>query len=549
MSQAPSKIRPVEQVDAAAFQLLVQSVKDYGIFMLDPEGNIRTWNLGAERIKGYRSDEVIGKHFSIFYTQADRDRRHPDHELAIARVEGRFEEEGWRLRKDGSRFWASVVITRLTDSNGVIVGFGKVTRDLTERKKVEEALRRSEEQTRLMTESVRDYAIITLDPKGHVMSWNEGARRIKGYEASEIIGKHFSMFYVPEDAAAGNADYELREAALTGRFEDEGWRIRKDGTRFWANVVVTALYDSDHNLRGYSKVTRDITERKRAEDRLRMANETLERRVHDRTDELTRANESLLREVSERRQIEGRLQDAIRARDEFLSIASHELRTPITPLKLHMQILLRQLQGGGAESLDHAKLGNMARAVDRSLDRLSHLIDSLLDVARINTGRITFNPEDMDAAETLREIARRHEQEAGNVGTELTLQAPTSLPVHLDRLRYEQIVTNLLTNAIRYGEGNPIHLSVERRGDRLFTRVRDQGVGISEVDKGRIFGRFTRLTSSSHHAAGMGLGLFITKQIVDSLGGAITVTSNPGKGSEFCVELPIRVEAKPIAQN
>ncbi len=248
-------------------RLLVESVQDYAIFALDPDGYILSWNAGAQRFKGYTADEIIGKHFSIFYPQEKIASGFPEYELREAARTGRFEDEGWRLRKDGTRFWASVVITALRDHTGALVGYAKVTRDLTERRASDQALRLSEERFRLIVQGVRDYAIFMLDPTGHVATWNEGAQRIKQYTAEEIIGKHFSIFYPPEKIAEQFPQYELKEAERTGHFEDEGWRIRKDGSRFWANVVITALRDADGHLIGFSKVTRDLTERRALEAR------------------------------------------------------------------------------------------------------------------------------------------------------------------------------------------------------------------------------------------------------------------------------------------
>jgi PAS domain S-box-containing protein len=263
----------VAQCGDAPFRRLVETVRDYAIFLLDPQGHIASWNAGAERLKGWTAAEAIGRHFSMFYPRAAIDRRWPEYELETAARLGRFEDEGWRLRKDGTRFWANVVITALHDEAGKLVGYAKVTRDLSERRENEERLRESEERFRLLVENVQDYAIFMLDPEGRVMSWNRGARRIKGYEAAEIIGKHFSVFYPPEATARDWPATELKEAARTGHFEDEGWRLRKDGTRFWANVVITALRDADGRLRGYSKITRDLSERRLQEERLRQSEE------------------------------------------------------------------------------------------------------------------------------------------------------------------------------------------------------------------------------------------------------------------------------------
>ncbi|MEU4445505.1 PAS domain S-box protein [Actinosynnema sp. NPDC050801] len=248
-----------------AYRLLVASVVDYAIFMLDPTGRVISWNAGAERIKGYAADDILGRHFSQFYPPDDLAARKPWHELEVAARVGRFEDEGWRLRKDGTRFWANVVITALFDDTGGLRGFAKVTRDMTERRRVDEELRSSEERFRLLVQGVLDYAIFMLDPKGHVISWNAGAERIKGYSAADILGEHFSKFYPPEDLVARKPWRELEVATEVGRFEDEGWRLRKDGTRFWANVVITALFDDTGRLRGFAKVTRDMTERRRVE--------------------------------------------------------------------------------------------------------------------------------------------------------------------------------------------------------------------------------------------------------------------------------------------
>jgi PAS domain S-box-containing protein len=248
-------------------RLLVESVDDYAIFALDPDGYILSWNAGAQRFKGYTADEIIGKHFSIFYPRERIEEGFPDYELREAARVGRFEDEGWRVRKDGSRFWANVVITALHDPTGRLVGYAKVTRDLTERRMAEDALRESEERFRLIVQGIKDYAIFMLDPTGHITTWNAGAQRIKGYTSEEIIGKHFSIFYPPEVAAAGHPQHELEIAKEKGVYEEEGWRIRKDGSRFWANVVITALRREDGSLAGFAKVTRDLTERRAAEER------------------------------------------------------------------------------------------------------------------------------------------------------------------------------------------------------------------------------------------------------------------------------------------
>jgi PAS domain S-box-containing protein len=267
---AVTKQRPggIAHEAGALHRLLVESVDEYAIFALDPEGYILSWNPGAERFKGYRAEEVIGKHFSIFYLPERIAEGFPEFELREAARLGRFTDEGWRLRKDGTRFWAYVVITALRASTGELVGYAKVTRDLTERRDAEEALRESEKRFRLLVQSVKDYAIFMLDENGYVATWNEGAERIKGYTASEIIGQHFSKFYSEEDIASGKPPRELEIASSTGQYEEEGWRLRKDGSRIWASVLITALRNDDGRLVGFAKVTRDLTERRAAQEQL-----------------------------------------------------------------------------------------------------------------------------------------------------------------------------------------------------------------------------------------------------------------------------------------
>src|ERR1700722_16170593 len=317
------------------FKLLVESVRDYAIFMLNPDGVVLTWNAGAERFKGYRADEIIGQHFSRFYTPEALAQKLPEQELETAREVGVFEDEGWRVRKDGTLFWANVVITAVRNAQGELIGFAKITRDLTERRAHEEDLRRSEERFRLLVEGVSDYAIFMLDPNGRVSTWNSGAERIKGYAADEIIGQHFSTFY-PQDAKdSGWPEHELQVAAEKGKFVDTGWRLRKDGTTFWANVTITALRDDAGQLLGFAKLTRDLTQAKRAE-----AMET--------------ANQQREEMLDAERNARMAAQRATRLKDEFLATLSHELRTPLSAILGWTQLLLRPDASKGPEQQKRA---------------------------------------------------------------------------------------------------------------------------------------------------------------------------------------------------
>lgn len=523
--------------------LLVQAVdgiRDYGIFTLDTEGNILTWNQGAERLKGYSPKEAIGMNFSAFYTAEDLARNHPQAELEIARQTGRYEEEGWRLRKDGSRFWANIIITRLLDSKGKLIGFSKVTRDLSQKKEVEEKLRQSEQRFRLLVEGVKDYAIFMLDTEGRIASWNQGAARIKGYESSEIVGKHFSIFYTPDEVASGKCEYELREAALTGRFEDEGWRVRKDGSMLWASVVITAIRDRDRKLIGFTKVTRDLTERKRSEDRLQRAYSDLERRVNERTADLALANTELARRETE-------LKEAVRVRDEFLSIASHELKTPITSLKMQLQILQAKSKPGQIESLTSERLGKSLDVSLRQVDRLTRLIEDLLDVARSQAQKLSFTFEQIDLQELVEEVVERYATQLEAARCRLEIIADETVVGNFDRFRLDQVLVNLITNAVKYAPGTKITISLKRVFNSAQLIVADEGPGMTEETRLRLFQRFER-GSNSQNISGLGLGLFIAKQIVSGHRGSIRVESAPGQGTQFIIDLPLTLPAESRAQ-
>ncbi|HWP05247.1 MAG TPA: PAS domain S-box protein [Polyangiaceae bacterium] len=286
------------------FHHLVDAVTDYAIFLLDADGRVATWNAGARRAKGYTEEEIIGQHFSVFYPAEDRAAHKPERILDIVRNEGHYEEEGFRVRKDGSRFWANVNITALRDESGNVTGFAKVTRDLSERKRNEEALRRSEEKFRLLVDGVEDYAIHMLDPQGNVTTWNKGAARTTGYSADEIVGRSFTLFFPPEDVEAGKPARELATALREGRNEDEGWRVRKDGTHFWANATLTVLRGESGEHLGFAKVTRDLTLRREAEERERqLAREHAARAAAELGERRVRESEERYRALSERLEI------------------------------------------------------------------------------------------------------------------------------------------------------------------------------------------------------------------------------------------------------
>jgi PAS domain S-box-containing protein len=505
----------------ARFRLLVESVRDYAIFMLDPTGNVLTWNAGAERFKGYKADEIIGQHFSRFYPPEALERGLPAHELEVATEAGVFEDEGWRVRKDGSLFWANVVITALRNAEGALLGFAKVTRDLTQRRAHEEELRRSEERFRLLIEGVRDYAIFMLDANGRVATWNVGAQRIKGYTASEVIGQHFSIFYPDEARESGWPEHELQVAGEKGSFVDTGWRLRKDGTTFWANVTITTLRDHNGHLLGYAKLTRDLTESKRVEA-MESANQ--------QRDEMLDAERSA-RMAAQR---------ATRVKDEFLATLSHELRTPLSAILGWTQVLLRGESPKGPDEQKRA-----IEVIDRNARAQIQLIDDLLDLSRIMTGKIRLDLHQISFAGVVEAAVDSATPTADAKGIRLkAILGATQDVVSADGARLQQVVWNLLTNAIKFTpKGGQVQVLLQRVNSHLELNVSDTGIGIPASYLPHVFDRFSQKDSSTTRAfGGLGLGLAICKQLVELHGGMIRAASQgEGMGATFSVQLPLSI--------
>ena len=489
--------------------------------MLDPEGFVLTWNAGAERFKGYRADEIIGQHFSRFYPPEALARELPAHELRVAADVGVFEDEGWRVRKDGTLFWANVVITAVRNAQGQLLGFAKVTRDLTQHRAHEDDLRRSEERFRLLVEGVADYAIFMLDPNGRVATWNVGAERIKGYTASEIIGKHFSIFYPAEALESGWPEHELQVAAEKGSFVDTGWRVRKDGTTFWANVTITALRDDCGRLMGYAKLTRDLTDAKRAEA-IELANKQRE--------------EMLDAERSARMAA----QRATRLKDEFLATLSHELRTPLSAILGWTQILLR---GELPDAPDAQK--RAFEVIDRNARAQVQLIDDLLDLSRIMTGKIRLDLQQISFASVVEAAVDSATPAAHAKNIRLrSISGASQDVVSADGARLQQVVWNLLTNAIKFTpKGGQVQVLLQRVNSHVELNVSDTGVGIPASFLPHVFDRFSQRDSSTTRSfGGLGLGLAICKQLVELHGGSIRAASEgEGKGATFLVQLPLSI--------
>ncbi|WP_419150544.1 PAS domain S-box protein [Paraburkholderia kururiensis] len=493
-SAQSSGAAPTGDVDGR-FEAVVYSIEDYAVFLLDRNGFVTSWNRGARRIEGYEAEDIVGQHFSRFYTREAVARNWPTYELEQATLTGRFEDEGWRVRKDGTTFWANVVITAIRNRRGELTGFAKIVRDLTDRRRQMDALRQSEERLRLLIESVNDHAIFMLDPTGQVVSWNSGATNIHGYLPAEIIGRHFSTFYVPEDIAADKPRRNLETAKRRGRFVDEGWRMRKDGSMFWANVTLTTVYDADRRLTGFAKVTRDMTESRRR-------------------DELERSGQ--------------------RMRD-FLATLAHELRNPLAPVRNAISSMQMEpdVPPVVARSRD---------LIDRQIAHLSRLVDDLLDVGRITSGKIELRQALVNLGDVIGNAIEAARPFTAGRGQTVDVHMPVQ-PVMLrgDMTRLVQVFQNLLHNAAKFSPADSrIAIDVEVEARTVEIRIRDLGRGIRQEALESIFDLFTQeRTGQDALDEGLGIGLTLCRSLVELHGGTISAMSHGhGTGSTFIVRLP-----------
>ena len=484
--------------DDGLYRRLVENVRDYAIYMLDPDGYVSSWNKGAERFKGYKADEIIGQHFSAFYTLEDRAAAIPERNLGIAQREGKFEDQSWRIRKDGTRFYAHVVIDRILDDDGVLLGFAKITRDISDSYEKDLELRESEQRFRLLVSGVKDYAIYMLDLDGRISSWNAGAERFKGYTKDEVLSKHFSMFYVPDERAAKKPQRALSIAREQGSYEDSGWRLRKDGTQFWAHVIIDLIRDDDGQPIGFAKITRDVSERRTADLRLK---------------ELTNSHREL---------------------EQFIHIASHDLREPLRKIIAFSDLLIED----DGDKLSESGIHHIETIVSAT-QRMQGLLTSLLDLTRVTSHGQSFSPCSLtriveevvsDLEVTIRESAA-------------VIHAAPLPDIEADSAQMRQLFQNLIQNSIKYakpGVSPDIHIGLAASDDSKITILfQDNGIGFESQYSERIFGIFQRLHTRDAYP-GSGIGLSICRKICERHAGSISATGVVGQGACFSIVLSRR---------
>ena len=494
------------------FELLVDAITDYAIYLLDKTGRVASWNRGAQRFKGYTADEIIGQHFSLFYTPEDRGTNLPQRALKIAEEEGKFEQEGWRVRKDGTRFWTSVVIDPVRNEDGELIGYAKVTRDITDKLEAQRLLRETEQRFRVLVEGVRDYAIYMLDPEGRVTNWNTGAALIKGYSASEIIGQHFSRFYTPEDQAAGEPARALATALREGKYENEAWRVRKDGTHFRASVLIDPIYDETGALLGFAKITRDLTERWKAQQEMQAAREALAQ--------------------AQKMEAIGRLTGGV----------AHDFNNLLTVIRASADLLTRP-------DLPPEKRERYVRSIAETAERAAQLTGQLLTFAR----RQPLRPERFDIAARLGGLGQIIHTTLGSPIQVSYLIEPDVGVVEADPNQFETAILNMAINARdAMPAGGTLRISASRvesvpairghakvRGSFIAVSVEDSGTGIDDDTLQRIFEPFF---TTKEVNKGTGLGLSQVYGFVKQSGGEIAVESTLGEGSRFTLYMP-RVDA------
>ena len=496
------------------YRLLIEGITDYAIYMLDPGGIVTSWNKGAQRFKGYSESEIIGQHFSRFYTDEDIATDLPRRALETALREGRFEQEGWRVLKDGTRMWAHVVIDPIYDQHE-FVGFAKITRDVTERRAAEDALRRSEERFRLLVQGVTDYAIYMLSPEGNVINWNAGAQRFKGYSENEIVGQHFSRFYTEEDRATELPRRALETALQEGRFEQEGWRVRKDGSRMWAHVVIDPIRDDAGERIGFAKVTRDITQRREAQEKL----------------ETTRAALFQAQKLETIGQLSGGI--------------AHDFNNLLAVIIGNLELIAKRIP-------DDAPLRRLVTNSMQAAQRGASLTKRMLAFAR----RQDLQVEPVDIPHLIRNMSEMVQRTLGPT-VQIETRFPLALPPALvDGNQLELAILNLIVNARdAMPEGGTVVVSARaqevasdngvKSGHYVCLSVSDTGEGMDEETARKAIEPFF---TTKGVGRGTGLGLSMVHGLAEQTGGRLVLKSRKNEGTTAEIWMPVARVEKRIAK-
>ena len=493
------------------YKRMVEEVQDYAIILMDKDGTIKNWNKGAENIKQYTEEEIVGRNFSTFYLPEDIINKLPQKLLNEASETGKASHEGWRKRKDGTAFWGSITITALHDDDDAVIGYCKVTRDLTHKKLSEDQLRLSEERYHQMIAEVRDYAIILLSPAGTIENWNAGAEAIKGYRAEEIIGRNFEVFYTEEDRKSGLPLRLLATARDTGRATQEGWRVRKDRTKFWGSIVITALHGKGGDVIGYSKVTRDLTEKKLSDDKLTAYMSKLELQ-----------NSEL---------------------EQFAYVASHDLQEPLRKIQTFSELIRENYD-------DRAFVDRYFDKLDKSARRMAELVKSLLNYSHLTKDSDQAQTTDVNLNTIIDEVKQDFELLIEEKHAIITCEM---LPViNGSHIQLGQLFANIISNSLKFSTASPIvkirssiveksqipsapkNLAVQKY--QMIT-LEDNGIGFDDQYRKTIFSLFKRLHGKQEYS-GTGIGLALCKKIVENHKGFISATSALGAGTKLSIYLP-----------
>jgi PAS domain S-box-containing protein len=521
------------------FRLLVESVSDYAIYMLDPQGRVVTWNAGAERNKGYKAEEVLGRNYSLFFLPEDVEAGIPALDLAMTEREGRYETEAWRVRKDGSRFWALITLTAIRDAKGELRGFAKVTRDRSEQRAADDALQSRNtqlERYRIIVENVADYVFFTLDTEGRIDSWSSGARNVLGYTAEEALGREYSLVFPAEEIKTSEPRQEMAEAARRGSCPTDSWRVRRDGSLFWASGVLTAVRDEAGKLTGYIRVARDMTQQKRLEESLARMAANLELRVASRTRELEVTVAELQRKNQEV--------------EAFVYIVSHDLRAPLVNVKgfvheleassKHLKEVIQACPNWErcwpvARQVLDREIGGALHYISASTTKFERLIEALLGLSR--HGRQVYQLTRVNVWELVNNAVANFQQEMTEAGAKVEVGALPSATA--DATALGQVFSNLIGNSLKYrNPGRPLKVELGGRVEDGMVHywVRDNGLGIPEFGKAKLFQVFQRF--HAQQAEGEGMGLAIVHRIVERHGGKIWAVSREGEGTTFHFSLP-----------